>query len=160
MPEVSIYVALITAGAGATGAAIPQIATVVRDVRQADRDRHERRVETRRQACLDLLHAASDLRTQVANAAQYHGSDMGARLAEIRKCAAAVQLHAVSVALLAGESLDDPAERLAAAAMDLAAAAVHNADMSLNQMVSCPDLSEFDGSVKAFRLRAVADAGE
>jgi hypothetical protein len=85
---------------------------------------------------------------------------MGARLAEIRNCASAVELHAVSVALLARETLAEPAEWLTAAARDLAAAAAHNTDMSLNQMVSSPDFSEFDQSVKAFRARAVADAGE
>jgi hypothetical protein len=148
VPDVSIYVALITAGAGAIGAAIPQVATVVRDVRQAERDRHERRADTRRQACLDLLHAASDLRAQVANAAQYHGGEMGARLAEIRNCAGAVQVHAVSVGLLAPEAPAGPAERVAVAANGLAANAADNTDMNLNQMVTSPDFTEFDGSVE------------
>ena len=63
--DVSIYVALITGGAGALGAATPQLATVLRDSRQAGRDRRERGVNARRQAYVELLGAAADLRTRV-----------------------------------------------------------------------------------------------
>jgi hypothetical protein len=159
VPDVSIYVALITTGAGVVIAAIPHITAVVRDVRLADRDRQERRADARRQACLDLLRAAGDLRTQVANALLYRGNEMGTQLAEITNSAAAVQLHAVSVGL-ARESLAQSAELLAAAARDLAAATVQNTDMSLHQVVESPDCAEFDGRVTAFRLLAVADAAQ
>jgi hypothetical protein len=158
VPDVSIFVALITAGAGAIGAAIPQVATVVRDVRKAERDRRDQRAQTRRQACLDLMGAASDLRTQVANAALYHGDEMGARLTEISTRADAVQLHALNVGLLAPDTLAAAADRLTIAARDLAAAAARNTDMSLKQMVVSPDSAEFDQSVEAFRLEARAEA--
>jgi hypothetical protein len=157
--DVSIYVALITGGAGAIGAAMPQLATMARDSRQAGRDRHERGVNARRQACVELLRAASDLRTRVANAAMYHGDEMPARLADIRSCAAAVQVQAASVGFLARETLAEPAERLASAAADLAAAAVQSTDMSLNQMPSRPDFTAFDQSVDTFRSTAIAGEG-
>jgi hypothetical protein len=102
VPDVSIYVALITAGAGVAGAAVPQIAAVARDVRLAERDRRERRADTLRQACLKLLRAAGDLRTQVANAALYRGGEMGAQLAKITSSSATVQLHAASTRYLSG----------------------------------------------------------
>jgi hypothetical protein len=66
----------------------------LRDVRQAGQDRRERHAETRRHAGLDLLGAAEDLRTTVANAADYRGGEMSASLADIRNVAAAVQRHA------------------------------------------------------------------
>ena len=40
------------------------------------------------QACVDLLGASADLRTQVANTAMYHGGEILVRLAEIRSNAA------------------------------------------------------------------------
>lgn len=89
----------------------------------------------------------------------YHGDEMPARLADIRSCAATVQVQAASVEFLARDTLAEPAERLAAAAADLAAAAVQGTDMSLNQMPSSPDLTAFDHSVDAFRLAAIAGEG-
>jgi hypothetical protein len=158
MPDVSVYVAVVSAGAGVAGAAIPQIAFVVRDVRQAERDRHERRAEAKRKACLDLLRSAGELRTQVANAAQYHGDEMGTRLADIRKYAAAAQLHAVNVALLAPRKLAEPAQRLAAAASRLAAAAADGTDLRVNEMIRPPDFTELDETFTTFQKIAVADA--
>lgn len=160
MTDVSIYVALITGGAGAIGAAMPQIATVVRDGRQAKLDRRERGVSTRQQACIELLRAAADLRTRVANAAMYHGDEMLARLAEIRNCAAAVEVQAASVGLLARETLAEPAAELASAATELAAAAVQGTDMDLNQMPEDPDFATFDERVDLFRIKALATADE
>src|SRR6266851_3196368 len=82
MPDVPLYVAAITAAAGVAGAAIPAIAVIIRDVRQAERDRRERRAEAKRQACLDLLRTAGELRTRVANTLQDPGDQIGARQAE------------------------------------------------------------------------------
>ncbi len=158
MADVSIYVALITAGAAVVGAAIPQVAIVARDVRQSERDRRERRVESRRQACLDLLRAVGELRTQVANNAQYHGNEMGARLAEVRKCAAAAELNAVSVALLDPDKLAEPAEQLAAAASRLAAVAAESTNLSLGNMIHAPDFTELDETIVTFR-RIAKDGG-
>jgi hypothetical protein len=160
MLQVSIYVAVITAAAGVLGAAVPAIATLTRDVRQAERDRRERRADAKRQACIELLRAAGDLRTQVANAAHYHGDEIGTRLAQIRECAEAVGLHAVSVGMLASEKLTAAAEHLAAAAENLVAMAVTNTDMRVKAMTPEPDYTEFDDSIAAFRRVAVAAAVE
>jgi hypothetical protein len=160
VPDVSIYVALITAGAGVTGAAISQVASVARDVRLAERDRQERRTDARTRAYLDLLGAAGDLRTLVGNATLYRGDQMGAQLAGIGSSAAAVQLCAVRVGLLARQALADAAAGLAVASRELATAVVQNTDLKLNQLVVSPDCTEFDGRVEAFRLRAVEDADE
>ena len=155
MSNVSIYVALISAGAGVFGAAIPQAAIVVREVRQAGRDREERRSEKRRQACLDLLQAAASLRTGVADAADYHGDEMGIRLAGIRNCAAAVQVNSLSVGMLPHEVLRDPAERLAAAAATLAEAAARDTNLSLGQMAVRPEFRPLDEAMEAFRQTAM-----
>jgi hypothetical protein len=158
MPNVSLYVAMVTAAAGVGGAAIPAIAVIMRDVRQAERDRRERNAEAKRQACLDLLRAAGELRTRVANAGEYHGLEMGARLADIRECDAAVQLSAVSVQLLAPGKLTAPAEQLALAASQLATAAADNTDFGIGAMVSKPDMARLAESMGAFRWIAVANA--
>jgi hypothetical protein len=155
--DVSIYVALITGGAGAIGAATPQLATVFRDNRQASRDRQERGVSARQQAYVELLGAAADLRTRVANTAMY-SSETLVRLAEIRGCAADAQVRAAKVAFLADE-LAEPAGALASAATDLAAAAVQNTDMTTNVMRS-PDFTSFDEAVDEFKLKATGNAGK
>jgi hypothetical protein len=93
MPDVSLYVAVVTAAAGVGGAAIPASAVLIRDVRQAERDRRERNAEAKRQACLGLLSAAGELRTRLDNTAAYQGTEMGARLAVVRECDATVRLN-------------------------------------------------------------------
>jgi hypothetical protein len=155
MASVPIYVAAITAAAGVLGAAIPQLSILLRDVRQAERDRGERRAAERRQACLDLLRAVGELRTQVANNADYNGTEMGERLAKVRKFAADAQLHAVSVALLAPVTFAEPAERLAVAANRLAEAAASDTDLKFGSTVRRPNFSELDKCVVAFRRIAV-----
>lgn len=162
MPDVSIYVALIAAGAGIVGATIPQIAILVRDARQAERDRHDREAETKRQACLDLLRAVGELRTRVANAAEYHGTEMGARLAEIRESEAAVRVDAVSVALLAPGKLTEPAEELAEIASRLVAVTEQATNLDLGVRADTPNFAELDRGVAAFRRAAVgaADAAD
>ena len=101
-----------------------------------------------------------ELRTLVADAAQYHGNDMGARLAEVRERAAAVQLHAVCVALLALGKLGGPAEGLAQAASRLAAAAERHTDLISGTMISCPDYTELDQHGSLFRQNAVTYASQ
>lgn len=160
MPEVSIYVAVITAIAGVGGASVPSIATLVRDARQAKRDRREHRAEAKRLACLDLLSAAGEWRALLANTADYHGEEIGSRVAGIRESEAAVQLHAVSVALLAPGKLGEPAGLLAAVANDLTTTAVapENIAAKSGQMINRPNFAEFDESVAAFRRIVIADA--
>jgi hypothetical protein len=155
MTDVPIYVALITGLTGAIGAATPQIATVFRDTSQAKRDRKERGVNARQQACVDLLGAAADLRTRVENTAMY-GGEILARLAEIRSSAADVQVKAARVAFLAGE-MATSAQALASAATDLATAAVQNTDMTTNVM-SSPDFTAFGKAVEQFKSEAISNA--
>jgi hypothetical protein len=156
MPDVPLSVALITAAAGIGGAAIPAVTVLIRDVRQAERDRRDRSAEAMRQACLDLLQAAGELRTRVANAVGIHGKEMAGRLAGIRESAAAVRLNAVSVALLAPEKLAQPAEELAAVASQLAAFVADNTDKRAGEVLVPPDFAALDEKVAAFRKIAVA----
>ncbi len=159
MVDVPIYVAIITAAAGIIGAAIPQITSLMRDVRQSERDRLERHSAATRQACLDMLRAASELRTQIANNHEYEGAEMGDRLALVRKWAAETQLHAVSVGLQVPAVLADPAARIAEAACRLAAVTAQNTNLAQGVMPLDPDFGELDERVAAFRQIAIADTG-
>ena len=158
MPDVSVYVALITAGAAVLGAGASQIPVYLRDIRQPSQDRRDRQADARRQACLDLLRASGDLLTDVANAGDYHGDEMANRLAEIRKLAAAVQIHAATIELLAPGKLSGAAAQLAGAAERFAAATAANTDLQLNQMVTAPDPAELSAAMGAFRKHAVEAA--
>jgi hypothetical protein len=158
VPEVSLYVAVITAGAAVIGAAIPQVPILIRDVRQAGQDRRERHADARRQACLNLLGAAGELQAKVANAGHYHGKDMRDRLAEIRDCAAAVKLHAATIELLAARPFAVLADSLAKEAAKFAEQAVENTDLKLNQMVEIPNPGQLERAAETFRERAVAEA--
>jgi hypothetical protein len=160
MPDVSIYVAAITGAAGVLGAAVPLIVTVSREARKAERDRQERRADAKRQACIELLRAAGNLRTQVANTVHSHGEEILAGLARIRGCAEAVALHAVNVGLLAEEKLSGPAQQVAAAADRLAVTAAANTDTRVMAITPEPDCAEFDESVAAFRQVVIATADE
>jgi hypothetical protein len=150
--DVSIYVALITGGVGAVGAATPQLATVLRDSRQASRDRKERGANTRQQAYVEFLGAAADLRTRVENTAMY-GGEILVRLAEIRSSAADVQVKAAKVSFLVTK-LAGSAGELAKAAADLAAKAVANTDMSTGVMTA-PSFIAFDAVVEKFKSEAM-----
>jgi len=86
MTDVPIYVAVITAVAGLLGALIPQASLVMREVRQAEKDRRERFATATRDACVDLLRAAGELRTLVENIRSYRGDagGMRARVEEVQ----------------------------------------------------------------------------
>lgn len=157
MPDVSIYVAVVTAAAAVAAAAVSQIPGYVRDVRQARQDHRDRLTETRRQACLDLLSAAEDLRTSVANAVDYVGEEMRARLADIRNFAAAVQIHAARIELLVPGTLAGTAERLAGVAGEFTATAVANTDLVLGNM-RATDPAELGRAIDSFRQQAVLEA--
>jgi hypothetical protein len=157
MADVSIYVAVISAGAALIGATVPQVATAIRDGRRAERDRKERLADTRRQACVQLLRTVLDLRVRVSNIQDYHGAEMAPRLAEIREGAATAEVEAVSVALMVGPELAKAAEQLASAAARLATVAVENASLQLGASTQAPDFGELDDSVTAFKTLAVAD---
>jgi hypothetical protein len=151
MADVNIYVALISAVAGASGAAISQLTTVYREGRQAKLDRLERRAEKNYQACLELLRAAGNLRTQLANNNIYHGAEMGARLELVRQHAAATQLAADTISLLIPANFAKTAELIAEDAGNLADWAVANTDLNQGSMLRKPDFHELDHHVKTFR---------
>jgi hypothetical protein len=157
MADVSIYVALISAAAGVGGATIAQLTTALRDSREAKRDRQERQAEATREACIKLLRAVGDLRTQVANNHSYHGVEMGARLERVREFAAAAQLHAVRVSLLVPEHLAELADLLAAAASDLAEWTAQSTNLDEGSMIRTTDFRELDDRIRAFRTRVVTD---
>jgi hypothetical protein len=158
MSDVSVYVALISAGAGVAGATISQLTSAIRDGRQAKRDRQERYENAAQQACVKLLKAAGRLQTQVANNHEYRGDEMIDRLAQVRRYADATQEHAATVALLVPDTLADPAEKVAAAAIRLAAVAAANTNLQPNimNMPVLPDFGELNDSIEAFRGIAIA----
>jgi hypothetical protein len=158
MPGVSLSVPIITAGAAVLGAAIPTGAAVIQDLRKARRDRAERRLETRDQACLDLLRSALDLRTQVANAYLSHGDEVIAGLREIRSLAASVEYHAVSTGMR-GRQLKASAYRVAKAARILTQATERNTNLTLKEMAGSPDFTELDVRVEEFRSLILSDEG-
>lgn len=157
MADVSIYVAVISAGAGIIGATISQATTAIRDGRRAERDRKERLADARHQACVRLLREVLNLRVRVANNQDYHGEEMAARLAEIRECAATVEAEAVGVALMVAPELAKMADHLALAAARLATVATENTSLQLGASTQAPDFSELDDRVAAFKALAVAD---
>jgi len=154
VPEVSLYVALITAAAAIVSASLPLLTSFFRDERRAERDRRERMTTEQQQVCLDLLGSAGELRAQVENAADYQGAKMAGLLAEIRKCAEAVRQNAARVELLAPVKLGETAERLAKAAGKLTAAAVEGTDLKNGQMVKVPSTAELAEAMSTFKGQA------
>ena len=160
MADVTIFTAAITAVAGVGGATMSQYIAAIREGRQAKRDRQERYETARREACENLLRAAGDLRTQVANNRSFRGdrAAMTARLEKVREQAAATQLHAVSVGLLAPDRLADPADRLAAAAQKVAEAVVKDTNLDKGWVDVDPDFAALDACVDTFRMEALKEA--
>ena len=156
MADVPLYVAIITAAAGIVGAAIPQVAIMIRDVRQGERDRRERSATATRDACVELLRAAGELRTLSEGIRSYRGKadGMRARVDEVRERAAATGLSAARVSLQAA-ALETPAYAVASAASDLAHAVVDGTDMDQGVFVGKLDVSTLEKSASAFRDEAV-----
>jgi hypothetical protein len=156
MVDVStIVVAAITAAAAVFGAAISPLSTALQNGRVAERDRRERRGEELRQACTDLLATVTELRTNVVNNHDYHGSEMGARLAHVRELAGQARTYAFSIALLAPPTLAAAATELAAAADHVAEVAAANTNLSMGSCVRPTDCAELDARTSAFCARAV-----
>ena len=162
MTDVPIYVAVITAAAGLIGALIPQTALVIREVRQAERDRRERFVTTTRDACVDLLRAAGELRTLVENIRSYRGdaSGMRARVEEVLNYAEATRLHAASVSLLVPGRLATPADKVASAARALAGDVVQNTNLDRGVAIGFANTQALDTCISDFRNEAVKYLGE
>lgn len=162
MSDVSIYVAAITASAGLIGALIPQAALVIREVRQAEKDRRERFATATRDACVQLLRAAGELRTLVENIRSYRGdaSGMRARVEDVLNHAEATRLHAASVSLLVPARLAEPAGKVAAAARALAEDVVRNTNLDRGVSIDQSDTSALDASITDFQDKAVKYVGE
>jgi len=159
---VTIYTTAISAAAGISGAAISQYIGVIREGKQAKRDRAERHEAAKRDACEKLLRAAIDLRTQVANNRSFRGdrSAMTDRLEKVREHAAAAQVHAASVALLAPESVAEQADRLAGAAGELADWTAVNTNLDQGALNAEPDFTVLNDRLAAFRTSAKGIAGD
>jgi hypothetical protein len=143
MADTTIAAAIISASAAVAGATIPAAAAAVATARVKLHERREKQETERREACMALLQAVGDLRTQVSNNYEYHGPETAARLAMVRAHAAAVRLQAIRVAL-AAPPLSVSTGELASAAEQLARATAAATDINMGVMVSQPDLTEFD----------------
>jgi hypothetical protein len=155
--DVPIYVAVITAAAGIIGAAIPQAVTVIRDVRQAERDRRERSALVMRSACIALLRAAGELRTLIEGIRSYRGdaSGMRARVEEVRGRAEATRLHAAEVSMQVSDRLAACADQVASAASELADDVVRNTDIDQGVLIGDPDITRLVTCIATFRQEAV-----
>jgi hypothetical protein len=150
MPDVSIYVALVTGGVALT----PQLLIWRQNAEQARRARREQHEAAVRTACTTLYDAATDLLTQVRGNLDYHGDEMGARLARARGCAADARKQANNIALLAPQALADPAWKLAVAADEFAEAAAANTKADKGVMVSLPDYQDLETARDDFGTKA------
>jgi hypothetical protein len=157
MVDVPIYVAVITAGAGIIGAVIPLAAAMIRDVRQAERDRQERSAAATRDACVALLRAAGELRTLTESIRSYRGdaNGMRARVEEVRSRAEETRLHAANVGMQVPDRLAEPADRVASAASDLADNVMQSTDLNQGVLVGSPDVTRLVECIVAFRHEAV-----
>jgi hypothetical protein len=160
MTDVPTYVAIITAGAGIIGAAIPQVTTVIRDVRQAERDRRERSATATREACVALLRASGEVRTLAEGIRTYRGEPNGMRerVAAVRDRAEETQVHAAEVGMLAPARLAESADQVASAASDLARDVLAKTDLDKGIPIDDPDVAKLVDSIAAFRRAAVEHA--
>jgi len=159
--DVPIFVAVITAGAGLVGALIPQAAVVIRDVRQAERDRRERAAVATREACVALLSTAGELRTLAESVRDYRGEAEGmrARVQEVWSRAEATRWHATNVGMLAPLALAGPAEKVAEAASSLAEVVARSIDPDEGVLIGDPpDATRLAERIAAFRSEAVGYA--
>jgi hypothetical protein len=160
MADVPAYVAIITAGAGIIGAAIPQAALMIRDVRQAERDRRERSAAMTREVCVALLRAAGEVRTLTESIRSYRGDadGMRARVEEVRSRAEATRVHAAEVSMQVPDRLAEPADQVAGAASDLVDDVLRNTDLNQGVLIGDPDVTKLAKCIAAFRHDAVTYA--
>lgn len=124
-------------------------------------------MQERRQANLDLLGTATQLKAEIEATGQRHWTDMNVRLTTIQQRAVSASLHASRVALLSPETADI-ALKLASAASRLAATTAAYTVMASNQneqllggQITRPiDLAEFDGYIERFSRAAAQDSQE
>jgi hypothetical protein len=137
-----------------------------REEAQANRQRRDQRTQARRQAYVDLLGTATQLKVEIEVAGQRHWKDMNVRLASIQRHAASASLQASCVAMLSQETAE-AAFALAAASGRLAAATTNHTDMGYRdeqflggQITRAADFKEFDECIKRFYLVAAQDIEE
>ena len=165
MADGSIYVAVISASAAIVAAAVSAVSVAYQNARSAERDRQQRREERQqrheeetRTACMDLLRAAADLRTQVENNQGYAGQEMRSRLAQVRQHASDAALHAVMIGTIEPHVFADLADKLAKAARRLALAAAESTNLEMNMSNEVPSFDELTDCIEAFSRKAVAYA--
>jgi hypothetical protein len=160
MTGASIYVtAVISASAAILGASITPLTTIYQNARYARRDQQLQHETAVRTECIKLLHAVWDLRTMVANNHEYHGDEMGARLAKVRRRAADASMKWVIIATLAPSDLGGSARRLGMAADLLAVEAAKYTDLDRGRSIRAPEFGEVDSCIKDFSARVVAYFG-
>jgi len=118
------------------------------------------RMAARRQAYIDLLGAASQMRVHVETTSQRHWRDMNIRLDTIRDDAVSVGQQASQAALLSPIAVDDAAMRLAVEASELSAWIARNTAMGdfsspgdqfrVGEITGNPDLAMFDERTAEF----------
>jgi hypothetical protein len=171
MADISVITtAISTAGTliGALGGvALTYGAGARREERRSSRERKDRRAQERREAYLDLLGAAAQLRVQIEIASQRFWNDMDARLVAIQGQATSAGLHASRAALFRPGAVADAAEALASAAGRLVAAMVKNAEMRYQderflggEVGAAPDFRLLDECVQRFYAAAARDTEE
>jgi hypothetical protein len=160
MTGASIYVtAVISASAAILGASITPLTTIYQNARYARRERQMRHETAVRDECIKLLRAVWDLRTMAANNNEYHGDEMGARLAKVRRRAADASMRWVMIATLAPGDLGSSAKRLGMAADHLAVERAKNTDLDRGRSLRDPEFGEIDSCIKDFGERVVAYFG-
>jgi hypothetical protein len=158
MTNVPLYTAVISGCAAVVGAAIPTVSVMTQGLFQAKRDRRDRIEAEMRQAAVQLLQAAENLRAQVAGNHDYHGPEMGARLALVRAYAAKARIQSLHLSLMATHRLAESAGELAdaAARLEQAAEATTNVDQGVSSEL--PGFGELEARIAAFKAEAVSDA--
>jgi hypothetical protein len=136
MPDFSVVATVIsTTGPllGALGAlggvALTHRLNFRREEAQFNRQRKDQRTQARRQAYVDLLGMATQLKSEIEIAGQRHWKDMNVRLATIQQHAVSAGLYASRVVLLSPETAE-AALALASVAGRLAAATAENTNMA------------------------------
>jgi hypothetical protein len=158
MPDVPLYTAVISGCAAVVGAAIPTISAAAQNIVQARRDGRDQIEEDKRQAAVQLMQAVENLRAQVASNHDYHGDEMGARLALVREYGAEARVQSLRISLMATSRLAASAQELAEAATRLEKAAEATTDVDHGVSPELPGFGELEMHIAAFRAEAVSDA--
>jgi len=172
MPDFSIVATVISTTGTLLGAlggvALAHGVNIRREEAQANRQRKDQRTQARRQAYVDLLGTATQLKAEIEIAGQRHWKDMNVRLATIQRHAASVGLHASCVALLSpSPETAEAALALASASGRLAAATSTHTEMGYRdeqflggQITRAADFKDLDECIERFYRAAAQDMEE